>query len=98
MSITVQTEPMHSNQPVNHHDNIAHNFIEVLFGMDFDEFAIKYEAYALFHIKGEFFHLFYCALAVVGAQITTGVPKNSNDRKTMTKHIMCAVVWRGLHK
>ena len=89
---------MHSNQPINHHDDIAHDYIKLLFGMDFDEFALKYEAYALFHIKGEFFHLFHCALAVVGAQITTGVAKNSNDRKTMTKHIVCAMGRCGLCK
>ena len=88
---------MHSNQLINHHD-ISHDFIELLFSMDFDKFALKYEAYALFHIKGEFFHLFYCALAVVGAQITTGVAKNSNDCKTMTKHIVCAMVQRRLCK
>ncbi|KAF8583493.1 hypothetical protein K439DRAFT_1617412 [Ramaria rubella] len=52
LAVTVRTEPSHSNQPMTYRDDILQDFIELLFGMDFDEFALKFEAYALFHIKG----------------------------------------------
>ncbi|KAF8579612.1 hypothetical protein K439DRAFT_1620391 [Ramaria rubella] len=52
MAITVCTDPSHSNSPVSYHDEISRDFIELLFGMDFDKFALKFEAYALFRIKG----------------------------------------------
>ncbi|KAF8585659.1 hypothetical protein K439DRAFT_1615791 [Ramaria rubella] len=52
LAVTVQTESSHSNQPITYHDDISQDFIELLFGMDFNEFALKFEAYALFRIKG----------------------------------------------
>ncbi|KAF8592487.1 hypothetical protein K439DRAFT_1610282 [Ramaria rubella] len=76
LAVTVQTESSHSNQPMTYHDDISRDFIELLFGMDFDEFTLKFEACTLFRIKG--------------------VAKNSNERKTMTKCIVCALVRCGL--
>ncbi|KAF8575935.1 hypothetical protein K439DRAFT_1623212 [Ramaria rubella] len=76
MAITVCTEPSQSNQPIAYHDDVSRDFIELLFGIDMDEFALKFEAYSLFRIQG--------------------VAKNDNQRKTMTKRIVCAMVRRGL--
>ncbi|KAF8572588.1 hypothetical protein K439DRAFT_1625677 [Ramaria rubella] len=79
MAITVCTDPSHSNAPVSYHDEISRDFIELLFGLDFDEFALKLEAYALFQIKGR-------------SYMYADVAKNSNEWKTMTKRIVCAMV------
>ncbi|KAF8575477.1 hypothetical protein K439DRAFT_1623567 [Ramaria rubella] len=78
LAMTVCTEATQSNAPIVHHDEISRDFIELLFGMDFDEFAVKFEAYALFRVQG--------------------IAKNSNERKTMTKRLVCAMVKCGLHK
>ncbi|KAF8493120.1 hypothetical protein JB92DRAFT_3127509 [Gautieria morchelliformis] len=77
-SITVRTDPSHANLPLNYHDAVSQDFIELLFGMDIDDFALKMEAYALFRIKG--------------------IAKNNNDRKTMTKRIVCVLVKHGLRE
>jgi hypothetical protein len=55
LEITVCTEPSHANKPMTYRDDISGEFIELLFGMHFDEFAVKFEAYALFHVKGEYY-------------------------------------------
>jgi hypothetical protein len=52
LAITVCTEPSHGNLPISFNDDISKDFIELLFGMDFDEFAIKFESFALFRVKG----------------------------------------------
>jgi hypothetical protein len=53
LALTVRTEPGHSNNPYIFYDDISRDFIEVLFGMDMNDFAVKFEAYALFRIKGK---------------------------------------------
>lgn len=53
LALTVQMEPGHSNHPFMFYDDVSCDFIEVLFGMDINDFAMKFEAYSLFRIKGE---------------------------------------------
>ncbi|KAF8581495.1 hypothetical protein K439DRAFT_1619003 [Ramaria rubella] len=76
MAITLCTKPSHSNQPIMYHDDVSRDFVELLFGMDMDEFTLKFEAYSLFRIQG--------------------VAKNDNQRKTMTKRIVCSLVKQSL--
>ncbi|KAF8572956.1 hypothetical protein K439DRAFT_1565117 [Ramaria rubella] len=52
MAITVCTEPSQSNQPIAYHDDVSRDLIELLLGIDMDEFALKFEAYSLFRIQG----------------------------------------------
>jgi hypothetical protein len=95
MAITVCRESSHGNQPINYPDDIARDFIELLFGMDFDEFAIKFEAYALFRIKGKYASVCFLMYKLLTIQFK-GVAKNSNEHKTMTKRIVCTMVQWGL--
>jgi hypothetical protein len=54
MAITVRTQSDQSNSPIYAIDNTAHDFVEVVLGMEFDDFCLKYEAYAICNIKGAF--------------------------------------------
>jgi hypothetical protein len=54
----VRTETAHSNTPWSCYDEISQEFIELVFGMDVQEFAMKFEAFSLFRLKGMFFLAF----------------------------------------
>jgi hypothetical protein len=55
MAITVRTQADQSNGPIYTVDNTARDFIEVVLGMEFDDFCLKYEAYAVCSIKGRLY-------------------------------------------
>jgi hypothetical protein len=49
--ITVQTEADQANGPLYTADNVTWDFIEVVLGMEFDAFCLKFEAYAMGSIQ-----------------------------------------------
>jgi len=53
MAITVHTSSTQGNNPIYANDEVSCGFVEVVLGMDFEDFCLKYEAFSICHIKGK---------------------------------------------
>jgi methionine salvage enolase-phosphatase E1 len=95
MCIIVRTDGSQKNVPLYFADSNMADAMETITGFTLDDLGLKTEAYSLFHLKGMGFSL----TGIHNLTDThTGVAKNENNRKTLTKARVGTIIRKGLCK
>ena len=80
-------------------DHISKDFVKIVLGWDINEFCLKYEAFALFRLKGEYVVSHVCArMSLMAAVAALGIAMNNNDRVIFTRCRIRTLVKCGLRQ
>jgi hypothetical protein len=80
-AITVPSSPAATFGPAYYADDVSERFVEMILGMSWVDFVLKFHGFAMAGLKGVLVHL----LSVPVLTTAIGVGKNHNERIVMMK-------------